>query len=213
MSDMDDKRLEELMQQAGPEYRPPPEPRIEAMWKVIEARSFGPRIANRWSLSWNGPLSLAAMLILGLGVGWMAGRAGQDLPQSAESVAVAVDEPRMAVTPAGATPFVGVASNYLQQMTALLIAVAGDIEEGRVPRGAIGQARDLLSTTRLLLDSGIQDDGLRDLLEDLELVLAQVARIRSNGELPEAALITQALNEREVLPRLTYYLADNSVAP
>jgi hypothetical protein len=108
---------------------------------------------------------------------------------------------------------VGVATNYLQQMTALLIAVAGDLENGRIPGGTIEQARGLLSTTRLLLDSGIQDHRLRDLLEDLELVLAQVVRIRNNPELPEAALIAQALNEREVLPRLTYYLADNSVAP
>jgi hypothetical protein len=113
----------------------------------------------------------------------------------------------------GATPFVGVATNYLQQMTSLLIAVAGDLKTGRVPGGTISQARDLLSTTRLLLDSGTDDPRLRDLLEDLELVLAQVVRIQNNAQMPEAALITQALNEREVLPRLTYYLADNGVAP
>lgn len=214
MSDMDEKRLEELMRQAGTGYRPPPEPRIDAMWQVIEARSFGSRLAPRWRVRWNGPLSLAAMLVLGLGVGWMAGRSGSPAATPDRSAAAPVESsPAVPVTQAGTSPFVGVATNYLQQMTALLIAVAGDIEDGRVPRGTIGQARDLLSTTRLLLDSELTDDRLRNLLEDLELVLAQVVRIPNNGELPETALITQALNEREVLPRLTYYLADNSVAP
>lgn len=213
MSDMDEERFEELMRQAGTGYRPAPEPRIEPMWQVIEARSFGSRLAPRWRIRWNGPLSLAAMLLLGLGVGWIAGRSGAPAAVPDGTVAATADRASVPVTQAGNSPFVGVASNYLTQMTALLIAVAGDIENGRVPRGTIGQARDLLSTTRLLLDSEVSDDRLRNLLEDLELVLAQVVRIPNNGELPETALITQALNEREVLPRLTYYLADNSVAP
>jgi hypothetical protein len=208
MSDLDEKQFEDLMRDAAADYRPPPQPRVEAMWQEIEAQSFAPRLKPWWS----GPLALAAMLILGLGVGFLAGRVGQDAAGTPE---VAIDRPEAPVQLAasGATPFVGVATNYLQQMTALLIAVAGDLETGRVPGGTIEQARGLLSTTRLLLDSGIQEDRLRDLLEDLELVLAQVVRIRNNTEPPEAALITQALNEREVLPRLTYYLADNSVAP
>lgn len=208
MSDLDEKQFEDLMRDAAAEYRPPPEPRIDAMWQRIEAQSFGPRL-RPW---WNTPLALAAMLILGLGIGFLAGRAGSDSPVT-PAVATNTPEPRLELASTGTTPFVGVATNYLQQMTALLIAVAGDLETGRVPGGTIEQARGLLSTTRLLLDSGIQEDRLRDLLEDLELVLAQVVRIRNNAELPEAALITQALNEREVLPRLTYYLADNSVAP
>ena len=208
MSDLDEKQFDDLMREAGADYRPPPEPRVEAMWQAIEAQSFGPQLRSWWSR----PLALAAMLILGLGIGFLAGRARPGSPVTSE-VATTPTEARLELASNGATPFVGVATNYLQQMTALLIAVAGDLETGRVPGGTIEQARGLLSTTRLLLDSGIQDDRLRDLLEDLELVLAQVVRIRNNAELPEAALITQALNEREVLPRLTYYLADNSVAP
>jgi hypothetical protein len=209
MSDLDETQFDDLMREAAADYRPPPEPRVEAMWQTIEARSFGPR-QRPW---WNRPLALAATLILGLGIGFLAGRARPGSTVTPE-VAATPPEPRVELASSGgATPFVGVATNYLQQMTALLIAVAGDLESGRVPGGTIDQARGLLSTTRLLLDSGIQEDRLRDLLEDLELVLAQVVRIRNNAELPEAALITQALNEREVLPRLTYYLADNSVAP
>jgi hypothetical protein len=157
------------------------------------------------------PLALAATLVLGLGVGFWAGRAGDRSPSQA--TATTTPDPTIQFTSARATPFVGVATNYVQQMTALLIAVVGELKTGRVPVTTITQARELLSTTRLLLDSGIADPELRDLLEDLELVLAQVVRLRDNDEAHDAALINQALNEREVLPRLTYFLADNSVAP
>ena len=109
------------------------------------------------------------------------------------------------------TPFVGVASNYLEQMTGLLIAVAGDLQTGQVPAGTISNARELLSTTRLLLDGGVQDPRFRDLLEDLELVLAQVVRLRDASPAMDAALIAQALDQREVLPRLTSYLTASVV--
>jgi hypothetical protein len=206
MKDLDDDRLDNLMREAGASYRTPPEPPIEAMWRAIDGRAFAPR-RQRW---WMAPLALAATLILGLGVGFWAGRADRT---EAPTSATTLPEATLQLTSTRATPFVGVATNYVQQMTALLIAVVSELKTGRVPVTTITQARELLSTTRLLLDSGIEDPKLRDLLEDLELVLAQVVRLRDNDESHDAALINQALNEREVLPRLTYYLADNSVAP
>jgi hypothetical protein len=204
MNHPEDDRYEELMRQMAEEYPPPPDPRTELMWRVIEARAFAPR-ARRW---WTGPLALAATLIVGIGVGYFAGRRGTD---SLPSRPVAAGQPaQFAIRE---SPFVGVATNYLEQTTSLLIAVGGDLQSGQVPGGTVTRARDLLSTTRLLLDSGIDDPRLRELLEDLELVLAQVARLQQNADAPDGALITQALNERDVLPRLTYYLADNTVAP
>ncbi|HKP29324.1 MAG TPA: hypothetical protein VJU15_07965, partial [Gemmatimonadales bacterium] len=100
----------------------------------------------------------------------------------------------------------GVASNYLEQMAGLLVTVAGDLRNGQVPAGTISNARELLSTTRLLLDGGVDDPRFRDLLEDLELVLAQVVRLRDASPAMDAALIAQALDQGEVLPRLTSYL-------
>jgi hypothetical protein len=64
------------------------------------------------------------------------------------------------------------------------------------------QARDLLLTTRLLLDSRAQTDPrTRALLEDLELILVQIAQVPArDGE--ELDLLNDALEQREVLPRL-----------
>lgn len=209
MVDSDDRRLEELMREAAPGYHPPPDPPVDAMWRRIEARAFTAAPVPRWRTAWTGPLAMAAMLLVGLGVGFWAGRSGAPSP-AADRVAV---DPTLQLAAAGATPFVGVATNYLQQSTALMIAIAEDLQSGSVPGATTARARDLLSTTRLLLDSGMQDLRLRDLLEDLELVLAQVVRLSETGQSSDATLITQALDQREVLPRLTSYLADASVAP
>jgi len=200
MQNSEDENLARMIQDAGTGYRPAPEPRVEAMWREIETRTFAPRN----TFSWNVPLALAAVLALGLGVGFWAGRRAS-VPAAPETVAVTPGAgARFAGT--GNSPFVGVASNYLEQMTGLVIAVAGDLRTGQVPAGTIVNARELLSTTRLLLDSGVEDPRFRELLEDLELVLAQVVRLRDATPAMDAALIAQALDQRDVLPRLTSYL-------
>jgi hypothetical protein len=67
----------------------------------------------------------------------------------------------------------------------------------------VERAGELLSTTRLLLDSpAAEDPELKVLLDDLELVLAQVVRLSSRRHDQEMELITDALEERDVLPRL-----------
>jgi hypothetical protein len=204
MHDSDDEDLARAIHEAGAEYRRAPEPRVDLMWQAIEARAFAPR--RRFS--WN-PLALAAVLALGLGVGFWAGRRTIPSPPASEVRSPAGANAQL--TSNTSTPFVGVASNYLEQMTGLVIAVAGDLRSGQVPAGTISNARELLSTTRLLLDSGVEDPRFRDLLEDLELVLAQVVRLRDTSPGMDAALIAQALDQREVLPRLTSFLSASVV--
>lgn len=64
-------------------------------------------------------------------------------------------------------------------------------------------SRDLLSITRLLLDSpAAQDAEMAALLGDLELVLVQMVRLGSGGTEEDAELIREALRQRNVLPRL-----------
>ncbi len=200
MHNSEEEGLARMIHEAGEGYRRAPEPRTDLMWQRIEARAFAPQSRISWSL----PLALAAVLALGLGVGFWAGRRATAPAAADSSLTNQAGPARLAG--AGATPFVGVASNYLEQMTGLVIAVAGDLRTGQVPPGTIVHARELLSTTRLLLDGGVEDQRFRDLLEDLELVLAQVVRLRDATPALDAALIAQALDQREVLPRLTSYL-------
>src|SRR5207244_6141944 len=66
-----------------------------------------------------------------------------------------------------------------------------------------GQARALLTTTRLMLDSpAAEDPRLKSLLEDLELVLAQIAQVPRGSDRAALQLINQGLEQRSVLLRL-----------
>ena len=46
------------------------------------------------------------------------------------------------------------------------------------------------------------DPRLRDVLEDLELVLAQVVRLKATPRTEELTFIAEAVNERDVVPRI-----------
>ena len=73
-------------------------------------------------------------------------------------------------------------SKYLGQTAALLIALPSEVRAGRADEQFVNRAGDLLSRTRLLIDSpAANDPRMRDLLEDLELVLAQVVRLQNDA--------------------------------
>ncbi|MNC91213.1 hypothetical protein D3C83_74250 [compost metagenome] len=64
-----------------------------------------------------------------------------------------------------------------------------------------------------MLDSpAASDPQLRDLLDDLELVLAQVAKLRSEPRAEELTFITEAMDERAVVPRLRTVAASLSAS-
>ena len=66
---VDDDRFDDLMRDAARSYRVPPEPPLDAMWVRIEQAHFGrARVARRARLRWRTWLSLAASLLLGVGI-------------------------------------------------------------------------------------------------------------------------------------------------
>lgn len=197
--------LDDSLRHALRAYNDPPPPPLDAMWSAIEARHFPPvaRPAGwrRWTPA---AAAAAAALVIGIGVGRYAIPAAPAgaLPQVAGVVA---DDP----TPAPArldAPYDVATNRYLGQTAALLIALPSETRGSRGDRRFVSQARDLLVTTRLLLDSPAADDpDVRSLLSDLELVLAQIAQLRAPGgadSREEMDLITNAMEQREVLPRL-----------
>lgn len=202
---MNEQELERLLRESGDRYRIPPEPRLDAIWRRVEHATFdAPAPAVR--RPWLGPLALAATLVIGVGLGFGASRLGF-ASRGAEPA-----EPVVASAPAP-NPFVGVAGDYLQQTSALLAAVSHDPSGDAFIPGAIDRARELLSTTRLVLDAGITDPALRDLLEDLELVLVQIVRLPQNRPAADAQLINETLDQRDVMPRLSLFLTNASLAP
>jgi len=139
------------------------------------------------------------------------------LQRSATTVALAPngDADASASTAAGATlqrdvraeearPYRMAAMQHLVTTEALLISLRGDVRAGRKDTTIAVWAGDLLGTTRMLIDSPAgRDPQLKQLLEDLELVLAQISRLPgAHGEAADLGLIDDAVRHRQIMTRL-----------
>jgi len=193
MMDNDETKFEQWLQDAAKTYNAPrPTPRDE-MWAQIQAeRAQGARrvVVQRSWLRWG--LAAAAVLLVGIGIGRLTSNqsAGTGTP-----VATADTTGRALVYRVAAT-------QYLSRTESFLTGFRADLRAGRVDAFP-GQARDLLATSRLLLDSPAADDPrMRALLEDLELVLVQISQLEAGRDRRNADLITQDMDQRNVLPKL-----------
>lgn len=208
---MDDE-LDERTREALRGYRVPPEPPLDEMWEAIEDRHFGaPAIAlvdaarsrggaqsrSRFrSPSWGILVAgIAAALVIGVGVGRMS---------RGVVVAVAPDFKEGDYSWSNDEPYRQATTEYLGQTVALLTSLPAAARNGQPDARFVSQAGDLLTTTRLLLDSpaAASDPRLKNLLEDLELVLAQLSRLPSEHGKTELNLIAEALEQRDVVPRV-----------
>jgi hypothetical protein len=211
---MKDDELDEQTREALRGYRVPPEPPLDAMWEAIEERHFGApvvslvdraavrrRAPSRWRFgapTWSALVSaVAAALIIGVGVGRMSGGVAPVIADNDTR------EGRYDYWTANAEPYRQATTEYLGQTVALLTALPAATRDGQPDQRFVTQAGELLSTTRLLLDSpaAASDPRLKSLLEDLELVLAQVSRLPSEHGSTELNLIREALEQRDVVPR------------
>jgi hypothetical protein len=134
---------------------------------------------------------IAAVLALGIGI-------GRTLPHTAQG-------PVASVTPPARTdPYRLTAEEHLARSQALLISFQRTSADAQTQALVSHWADDLLSNTRLLLDSPAADDPrYRRLLQDLELVLVQIAQLRGDGApRAEVDLARDAITESGVLPRM-----------
>jgi hypothetical protein len=224
---MKEEEFNELMRDAAETYRRPPDPPLDEMWGAIDA-SLGPRSdqggvrrtsiprkpspLHFWQQQW---FRIAAALVIGVGLG----RVWTTLPRATSSIGqlrvAAVPDSVSSRSPnakaALSEPYDRATTQYLGQTAALLIALPNEVRAGHADAQFISRAGDLLLTTRLLLDSPASSDpAMRNLLEDLELVLAQVVSLRNERGHAELDLINQALEQRDVMPRLQSAVADIS---
>ena len=201
MTDQD--RFEEFLRTSINELDPMPRVPREEMWSQIEsARRFRrqrPRTTPRtmW-IAWG--VGLAAMLLIGIGLGrWSM------LRQPTTSAPVAQTMPAQRVV-ANTLPSEGEASHayqlatqaHLGRVEVLLTAV----NSGSIDAQVSSWARDMLSSTRMLLESpAANDPRTARLLEDLELVLTQIASPSARNR-SELDLIQHGIKQTDVLPRV-----------
>jgi hypothetical protein len=95
-------------------------------------------------------------------------------------------------------------ANHLGQAEALLTSFKTRSTTDHELDAQLGAwARQLLSNTRLLLDSPIANDPQRrPLLEDLELVLVQIVQLSPGSTAQDRELIEKTLQQDHVLTRL-----------
>ena len=201
---MTDDRLDERIRASARAYHMPPETPREEMWaRIAEARharasSRGDEAPTgrsqppvmplrRWR--WTA-LAAAAAAILAVGVG--IGRVSVD-PQGS-----AWEGPS-----ANAAAYRLAAQEHLGQSEAFLTLFRASVRQDGDYRLASAPARQLLSTNRLLLDSpAAVDPTTRLLLEDLELVLAEIAQLSPSSRAEDLELIRDGIEQGDVMPRL-----------
>jgi hypothetical protein len=216
---MNDDRFDELMRDARDTYRNPPQPDFEAMWKDIERAHFGGTVEQpirgtergRFWMVTNRWVGIAATLMVGIGLGRMSAKVGPEAGVSPTPIPVVAAAPSSEVRDTTmARPYELEASQFLGQTAALLISLPSETRNGRPDQKFATRAGELLTRTRLLMDSpAANDPAMRGLLEDLELVLAQVVRLEG-GNRTDLDLINRALEQRDVIPRLRTAVADIS---
>ncbi len=100
-------------------------------------------------------------------------------------------------------PYQVAANRHLANAEALLTAFRTDSRDARMDASLSKWARDLLSNTRLLLDSPAADDPQRArLLGDLELVLAQIVQLSPGAAAQDRELIEGSIRNGQVMTRL-----------
>jgi hypothetical protein len=201
---MNDEHFERLMKDAAETYRRPPKAPMDEMWASIEAETFGTRLPARRNLSLlaNPWLRMAAVLVLGvaIGRGSMLFQKSAPAPAPQSTTATAQD---------GADSYQLTTDRYLGQTVSLLVQLPRQLQSGRTDTAFIARANQSLTTLRMLMDSpAASNPRLRSLFEDLELVLVQVVQMPKGGNAADANLIRQAMQQRDVMPRLRDAVAE-----
>jgi hypothetical protein len=189
-----DRTIDRLVVRARTNYRVPPAPPLDDMWNAIAGELYQEpsRRAPRGRPWWGAVMAIAAALVIGFALGRTS------MPGASTGGQIAA-----AAAGDSSVPYERTATALLGETAVLLSALPVAARDTIPDRRFVAQAVDLLVTTRLLLDSQASHDSrLRELLEDLELVLAQIARIDKGKSGTDLELITEALTERDIVPRI-----------
>jgi hypothetical protein len=196
---MTDERFEDFVRRAAQAYHRPPATPREEMWARIVAERAQRRQERpgQHSFRWVGwGLAAAAVLALGIGIGRSVERNHAGSRPTVSSATVAA--PAREQIPAA---FKIAALDHLRHVETFLTVFQSEAQQGDV-QGMPELARSLLENTRLLMDSPAgRDAHMAVLLDDVELVLAQIASYEG-GDGPELSLIEQGIERRGLLLKL-----------
>ncbi|HEV8598220.1 MAG TPA: hypothetical protein VGQ69_02560 [Gemmatimonadales bacterium] len=208
MMDEREDRLDALLRDAAQQYNAPPAtPKAEIWERIAAVRRYGGAAARqegsgvlplRRSARLPFWIGIAALLALGVAIGRLS------VPRNA---AIPTPAPTLSATPGTAPEGTERAQVAAQLVTAQHLGQVEtfltEFDTRQAAQDFPAQAKDLLSTTRLLLDSKrLTDAGTRKLLEDLELVLIQIATLNPKDRSEELDFIADGLAQSHLRSRL-----------
>lgn len=194
-----DDRFDAWVREVSASYNaPPPSSEVprEEMWRHIAAERLATRQPRTWSRLTRGPWTLAAAAVVLLAVGIGIGRMAQ-FEMATDPVA------RVPASDSGLPGTYDIASaRHLTNAEAFVTAVRMSAES---PRDTSIQrwARELLTDTRLLLDSPAGTDGRRRaLFEELELVIVQIMQLEDSRTGDTNVPLLDRTHQDQLLTRL-----------
>jgi len=199
MDQHEDPKFEQWLKERAKSYHSPrPTPRDEIWNRIQDARRNRRVIELRPWLRW--ALAAAAVLVLGIGIGrWSMKEATTPAATPVAAGARTTNE----IDSLASVAYQIAAMQYLSRTEAFLTSFRADANRSANTARLASQARDLLTTTQLMLDSpAANNPRLRSLLEDLELVLMQISLLNPVQDGHDRDLITQGMNQSNVLPKL-----------
>jgi len=193
---VNDERKETLISETLLEYNAPPATPRDEIWAAMQKRRNVVQTPQRRTPHMRWPAVAAAILLLGIGIGRISERGWRADPSPASAVA-GIDHREF---------FQAVAMPVLGRAEILLTGLRTDSEVAPEREDLLARADMLLGDTRLLIDSPAADDPeMRELLLDLELVLARITRYAA-GDDGEAEWLRRDLESRTLLPRIRWRL-------
>jgi hypothetical protein len=203
----DDEKFDAWLKDVASDYnRPPATVPREAMWESISrslpaaapvvVTPLRPVHRTRWI-----PLAAAAAVLVV--VSYQLGQ--RNASTEVAPVVSSVPAPR-----ADSALYAKAAEQHLGRADALLTSVRSSGETGEIDPTLQVWARELLSDTRLLLDSPAANDAARErLLQDLEFTLAQIVQLSAASTPDDQRMVERSLQRGELLTRIRTAVPSN----
>lgn len=197
----DDTKFDDFLRQAASDYHAPVPPPADAIWAAIEkdvAQAIAPpsRASRTFRAAAWMTLGIAATLLIGVAVGRWTAR------EPAAQVAASAPPPATDSAGRGAHAR-AVTFEHLADAEIFLITVRAELKAGRADADRADRSRNLLVRTRVLLGAmPNRTPEVERLLEDLELLLAEIAALPPERSSLDRTLLDESMRDGNILPRI-----------
>jgi hypothetical protein len=206
----DDTKFDDFLRHSAKDYNTvTAPPSADAMWSRIEgdvAQAIDPArpriVARKRASAWGFALAagIAATLMIGVAVGRWTTRSTPTRVAVVTPVHPTVspeDSARIAAHARTAT------LSHLADAEVFITTVRADLRAGRADVDRAERSRELLSRTRLLLGSETdRSPAVETLLQDLELLLAEIAALPPGRNSMDQKILDETMRQGNVLPRI-----------